>query len=573
MITAWTLLAFGYPVLAAIGVFATRRHRAPRNMLILSAPLPALLLAAWPSPFVCDIPWLMLGARFGLTPITRLFLFFTALLWLLSGWFSIAYMKEDERGGRFHFLYLLTLAANIGLIVARDAISFYALFAMMTFAAYGLVVHDHSPAARRAARIYLVMALLGELMIISAIWLIAHDAERMVFDMIPAAVADSAHRDLIILLVLAGFGVKAGVLFLHMWLPLAHPVAPTPASAVLSGAMIKAGLVAWINFLPAGELSAPAWSLACISAGFATAFYAAAVGFTQRDPKTILAYSSVSQMGVMLAGIGIGLHSAELWPPMATVLALYALNHGLAKGALFLGVGVAHGAHRPLLRAAVIMVLACAALAIAGAPWTGGFLTKSALKDVAYALPEPWTTWVHALFTLSSIATTLILLRFLRVVWMEMARDTHAHRVQGLWPAWLAAVAAALAGAWLASAHIHWTHPISLDAWKSAWPVGLGALLFPGLMSLTLPAIPPGDLVVPLESIWRRARRIVVDRLIPWFVHLQRRRGQVIEVLKRQEDRSDMLSRWERSMERLERAGALFVVTMIVLFILLRLDI
>lgn len=573
MMSAWILLAFGYPMLAALGMLATRGAHTARHIMMLTAPLPALLLAVSHSSVVCEVPWLMMGARFGLTPVTRVFLLFTALLWFLAGWFSIAYMKEDDRARRFHFLFLMTLGANIGLIVARDAISFYALFAMMTFAAYGLVVHDHSPAARRAARIYLVMAIFGELMIISAIWLIACDADRMVFERIPAAVAGSACRDVIILLVLAGFGVKAGVLFLHMWLPMAHPVAPTPASAVLSGAMIKAGLLAWIQFLPAGELGAPGWSLACVTAGFATAFYGALAGFAQRDPKTILAYSSVSQMGVMLVGVGIGFHSAERWLPATTVLALYALNHGLAKGALFLGVGVAQGANRPALRLAVIMVLVFAALTIAGAPLTGGFLTKSAMKDVAYALPEQWTLRIHALLTLSSIATTLVLLRFLRVVWLGMVRNVDVHPVRGLWPAWIATAVAAMTWAWLAAAHVDWTYPIALHAWKSTWPVGLGALLFLGLMRLTMPAVPSGDVVVLLESTWRVMRGVVVEQAIPRFARLRIRRGRIMEVLKRREDRSDILSRWERSMERLERAGSLFVITMIVLFVLLWLDI
>jgi formate hydrogenlyase subunit 3/multisubunit Na+/H+ antiporter MnhD subunit len=182
-----------------------------------------------------------------------------------------------------------------------------------------------------------------------------------------------------------GFGVKAGVLPLHFWLPLAHPVAPVPASAVLSGAMIKAGLLGWLHFLPLGHAEFPGWGLFCIAAGMAAALGAVVVGCMQNDPKTLLAYSSVSQMGVMTLILGIGLTNPGAWLAALPVLLLYALNHALAKGALFFGTGVAHstgGGGRRWVMAG----LALPALALAGAPWTGGSMTKYAIKDLIAVL-------------------------------------------------------------------------------------------------------------------------------------------------------------------------------------------
>ena len=94
-----------------------------------------------------------------------------------------------------------------------------------------------------------------------------------------------------------GFGIKAGALALHFWLPLAHPAAPVPASAVLSGAMIKAGLLGWLRFLPLGYAALPAAGLGLVGVGLAAALIGAAAGALQRNPKTVLAWSSVARWG------------------------------------------------------------------------------------------------------------------------------------------------------------------------------------------------------------------------------------------------------------------------------------
>jgi formate hydrogenlyase subunit 3/multisubunit Na+/H+ antiporter MnhD subunit len=121
----------------------------------------------------------------------------------------------------------------------------------------------------------------------------------------------------------------AGVYALHVWLPLAHPVAPTPASAVLSGAMIKAGLLGWLRFLPLGEAATPGWGNVCTIAGLAAAFDGVLVGCTQDNAKTVLAYSSISQMGFMTMAVGVGLTVPAVWTQALTATALYALHHAM----------------------------------------------------------------------------------------------------------------------------------------------------------------------------------------------------------------------------------------------------
>ncbi len=207
-------------------------------MLAPLAAVPALLvslLAIADAGFMrAEVAWPLLfsGIRLGLDQVSRIFLLFTAVLWALAMVYARAYLAGDPNRHRFFFFFLTALSGNIGLILARDAVGFYLFFALMTFTAYGVIVHVGSAPARRAGKVYIIMALLGEALLISALLLATAAAGGTDLRQIPAAVAASPLRDLIIALVLTGFGVKAGAVPLHMWLPLAHPVAPIPASAV-----------------------------------------------------------------------------------------------------------------------------------------------------------------------------------------------------------------------------------------------------------------------------------------------------------------------------------------------------
>lgn len=309
------LLSTLYPLL----LFALFAWRAPQHYSrwwIVSAPLPALLLSiGLPDTFI-QLPFLLLGVVWELDAFTRPLLMMTALLWLISGYFALGYMKPEGLR-RFTLFWLATLTGNLSLILAQDIASFYTGFALMTFAGYGLVVHQLSPEALRAGKIYIAMAVLGEVLILAGFIALIPDLVEPMLHSVPLAIAEHDYPMWVSALLFAGFGVKAGVLGLHFWLPLAHPVAPTPASAVLSGAMIKAGLIAWIQVLPLGaELAALiepnflrgvslvtgfAWLV--IGLGLSASFLAAVLGARQLKPKAVLAYSSISQMGLSLIHI------------------------------------------------------------------------------------------------------------------------------------------------------------------------------------------------------------------------------------------------------------------------------
>ncbi|NJN46866.1 MAG: hypothetical protein HC808_10745 [Candidatus Competibacteraceae bacterium] len=210
-------------------------------------------------------------------------------------------------------------------------------YSLMAFATYGLIVHEGSSEARRAGRIYMTLAIVGEVLLLSALWLIA-DASgefNIALTDLAARIAEMPQRDLVVGLVLASFAVKMGSVPLHIWLPASYRCAPAPASAALGGIVIKAGLLGWLRFLPLGQVALPAVGEICIAVGMLSAFYGALVGALQERPKTVVAYSSISQMGLLTALLGIALAAPDMWPLLLNLMLLFSLHHGIAKAPYF----------------------------------------------------------------------------------------------------------------------------------------------------------------------------------------------------------------------------------------------
>jgi formate hydrogenlyase subunit 3/multisubunit Na+/H+ antiporter MnhD subunit len=516
------LAAAVVPMLVALGVALPTRWRGWALALAPWAAAPALALSLQPEAVPpVTLPWLLLETRIGLDGVGQVFLFFTALLWTVAGIYARTYLAEDPGARRFVVFYLLTMSGNLGLVVAHDLVTFYAAFALMTFGAYPLVVHRGDAVALRAGRVYVVMAVIGETMLLLAFILAALEAESLALRAVAAGVAASPARDLIVGLLLAGFGVKAGAVPLHLWLPLAHPVAPTPASAVLSGSMIKAGLLGWLRFLPLGLAALPEWGAVVIGLGLAAAFFGVLIGVTQDDPKTALAYSSISQMGIINIGVGLGLANPEGAAAALAACLAYAVHHGLAKGALFLGVGVALAAGAsPLPRRLVLAGLAFAALAVAGAPLTSGMVGKSSLKGVAAWSPGPWPEALDWLLPVTAVGTTLLMGRFLLRVLAHAGAEAHPALPPGLWVPWTALLIAVGGVVWvLPRYHALDLEPSGLPGlgtlWESVWPLALGALLLWTALRASRRlgveasrcSVAPGDLLIPVERALDRLRR------------------------------------------------------------------
>ncbi|WP_018936129.1 complex I subunit 5 family protein [Thioalkalivibrio sp. ALJ24] len=403
-------ILLGVPLLPLLlaAALSLRPGRAPLRLVPWAA-LPALLLAALgPEGKQASLPWLLTGVELGLDPIGRVFLALTAGLWLAAGVHALHERGEDPARRRFFVFFLLSMAGNLGLVLAQDAASFYLFFSLMSLSAWGLVVHKRTAEAWMAARLYLVLSVLGEVALFAGLMLAIHQAGG---ETTLAAIAAARPEGGAMVLLVLGLGIKAGMLGLHFWLPLAHPAAPIPASAVLSGAMIKAGLLGWMRLLPLDAAGHAVLGEVLVGLGLAAAFLGALAGLLQARPKTILAYSSISQMGLMTTGVGLALLLPAMREPLLFAVALYALHHGLAKGALFLAVDIAGRLpHSPAHRYVVLGLIVLPGLSLAGLPFTSGALAKDLLKA---PLTTDSTGPVYTLLTLAAIGTTLLVLRFL----------------------------------------------------------------------------------------------------------------------------------------------------------------
>lgn len=505
----WTA-PLAVPLLAALlAPLLSAPHRHP---LAVAATLPALLFAmvppAGPGP---DLSWLLLDLELGIDPPRRLLLAAIALVWL-AGSLAARELLTSRIGTAT--VWLLALTGNLGVVLADDLITLYAAFAVMTFAAYPLVVHDRSLAARRAGRVYLVLSLFGEALLLSGLIVAASRAGATSLSALADAVAIGQIPTVALAMMGTGFAVKVGVLPLHLWLPLAHPAAPVPASAVLSGAMLKAGVVGWLGVLALEAGPPQAIGRTLVVAGVVSILLGALLGVAQDQVKVVLAYSSISQLGFITVIVGVGATDPTRAVAATTAVAAYVLHHGLAKAALFLSVGV-----RDLLpRRLVLGGSAFAGLALAGAPLTSGYLAKQAAKDTVALLPAPVDGQLTLALSIGAVGTTLLIARVL--VLLDRSIDDHA-RDRVLAPRWSPPVVAwtgLLAGVAAAT----WVLPgLLTDTWPAPrlttsaviaaiWPVlvgvGLGTAVGvagPRLAALRGVRVPPGDLVVPVESLVR----------------------------------------------------------------------
>lgn len=462
----------GLPLVMAC-VLLVRPWQKTGMVLAPWAVLPALGTALFVEPGInLEVAWFFMGGRMGLDFLGQRFLLLAALVWLFAAIFGRSYLRDDPKRGHFFFFYLITMAFNFGLILAQDMLGFYLFFGLMSFSAYGLIIHTRSREARRAGKVYIVLVMVGEVLLFSGMVLMASRLP----DLELTTIANSRPDSLSLILFFLGFGVKAGALPLHVWLPLAHPVAPLPASAVLSGVMIKAGLLGWLRFLPlAQDIVLPGWGGVFVVLGVVAAFYGVVLGLLQQDAKTVLAYSSISQMGIMTMIVGCGLLAPVFWPQVTNAVSIYALHHGLAKATLFLGTGVVMGSssrRRPAPWFMFLLLLPC--LALVGLPFTSGAIAKFAVKEIVHGLPMHWATALEFILPLSALATMLLVCHFLRIISRTSCRQSSVSA--GMLIPWLVLLGLGGVLLWVWPQHPEYAgHITELDIlWQGLWPVVLG---------------------------------------------------------------------------------------------------
>ena len=294
-------------------------------------------------------PWpLPLGEiHVGLDALSAFFLVCVFLVSGLAAVYGFGYLRALAGGRRLAapaFFFNLLVAAMAGVVIARDVVLFLAAWETMAIASFFLVTFDHErEAVRRAGMTYLIASHAGTVFVLLLFGLLARHTGSLDFDVFAAAAAPPA-ATLCFLAALAGFGAKSGFWPLHIWLPDAHPAAPSHVSAVMSGVMIKIGvygLLRTLTFL--GEPPA-LWGWLLIAVGAVTAVAGILHALAQHDLKRLLAYSSVENIGIVGLALGMGLLGRSSGDPAVAALGytgalLHVLNHGLFKGTLFQAAG------------------------------------------------------------------------------------------------------------------------------------------------------------------------------------------------------------------------------------------
>ena len=290
----------------------------------------------WEVPYGAFFVQIDALSAFFLLPVLGL----SALAALYGAEYMGAYGSTRPPGVSWFFFNVL-IASMAMVIVARNAVLFLVAWEIMAIASFFLVTHDDDDATvREAGLTYLIATHLGTAWLLALFILLARGSDSLDFDHFGPA----SGAGLLFVLALVGFGTKAGFMPLHVWLPEAHPAAPSHVSAVMSGVMIKTGIYGLLRTLTfLGPL--PAWSgWVLVAVGATSGVLGVLFAVAQHDMKRLLAYSSVENVGIIALGLGLGLIGLQTGSPTLAVLAFagglfHVVNHAIFKGLLFLAAG------------------------------------------------------------------------------------------------------------------------------------------------------------------------------------------------------------------------------------------
>ena len=429
----------------------------------------SLALPAEQVTLLIGLPDLPFHAR--LDPLSRVFLVLLGAASAGVSIFAAGYFRKGQgtAPGVLGLQYHLFLASMGFVLLADDAYAFMVAWETMALSSYFLVTAQHGiPEIRSAGFLYLLIAHLGAIAILLCFGILQGGTWQFTFDAMRTADLSPAWAAVAFALALFGFGAKAGLLPMHVWLPEAHPAAPSPVSALMSGVMLKTAIygVLRVTFDLLGD---PAWwwGLAPVVLGLATALFGVVFAAVQTDMKRLLAYSSIENIGVLFTGIGLAIvfHGVGMQSlaTLALIAVLYhALNHAFMKSLLFLGTGaVLHATgQRNLGRLGglihrmpwVAWLTLVGVLAIAGLPPLNGFVSEWLLLQTflfSHEVPQPFVNMLlplgAAIVALAAALAGYVMVKFFGIVFLGQPREptlAEAHDVDGLEKAgllWLAA--------------------------------------------------------------------------------------------------------------------------------------
>lgn len=426
---------------AFISYFIGQKKESLRDLfdILLTAGILICILALTPAliggPIVRHVPQLMgTGLDLSIGPLQFLMLLLTACIWFLTTMFLIQYVPTRKKRNRFHFFFLLTYGSTLGFFMTDNILNQFTFFEILSLSAYFLIIHDEDEEAHQAGTLYLTLAILGGLSALMGI-LIAYEATGTlnIGELGRILAPMDAERNIAGGLLFFGYAIKAGIFPLHIWLPKAYAAAPTPATAVLTGILAKTGLYGLYTTVVLITGSHPIFAGIAIALGTVTLFHGSILALMQRNIKRILAYSSMSQYGLILLGIGLGAQLGLEGTTALTGAFIHMISHSLFKVLLFLSIGLLylktqdlslnliHGIGRksPLLVATVLI----GAFSAGGIPGFSGSVSKTLLHEGlsqwAHALPTWGGLAAEALFLLGSGLTVAYLLKLVTALTLD----------------------------------------------------------------------------------------------------------------------------------------------------------
>ena len=363
--------------------------------------------------------------------------------------FSAGYFRSGEgtAPGLQCFQYHVFLAAMALVLVADDAYLFMVAWESMALASFFLVTSDHRiPEIRRAGFLYLLIAHVGAIAILLCFGVLQGGSGDYTFGGMRSLILKGAWPTAAFALALAGFGAKAGLLPLHVWLPEAHPAAPSPVSALMSGVMLKTAIYGLLRVtFDLLNVQIWWWGAVALALGLVTALFGVIYAAAQTDMKRLLAYSSIENIGIIVAGIGLTIlfkaYGKTLLAAITLTAVLYhALNHAVFKSLLFLATGsVLHATRERSLGKLgglihrmpwVAWLALVGTLAIAGLPPLNGFVSEWLLLQAFLFTPSLPQSFVNMLVPLAAAALVLavalaayVMVKFYGVIFLGRPRE------------------------------------------------------------------------------------------------------------------------------------------------------
>ncbi len=469
-------------VLSLLGLVFQRSSYLICRILFPFSTCVSLLLAAtglWALGATPDIAVLPLGLPdlpFHLR-LDALSSFFLILLGGASAGVSLyaaGYFKQTPVLGLLCLEYHLFLASMALVLLADDAYVFMVAWETMALSSYFLVTTDHAiPDIRRAGFLYLLIAHVGAMAILLSFGVMQAGLgiSAYTFDAMRSVHLSSYWSSIAFLLALFGFGAKAGMLPMHVWLPEAHPAAPSPVSALMSGVMLKMAIYGLLR-VTFDLLGTQVWwwGVLVLAAGLLTAVFGVMFAAVQGDMKRLLAYSSIENIGLLLVGIGLTLifhvYGKDTLAALSLTASLYhSINHAFFKSLLFIGTGsILHatgernmGQLGGLIHAMpwVSVLMLIGVLAIAGMPPLNGFVSEWLLLQAFLLSPGLPNSYVNMLVPVAAAAVALsaalsayVMVKFYGVIFLGQRRSPHHAHEAGRWEragmVWLASGCIAL---------------------------------------------------------------------------------------------------------------------------------